>query len=107
MKANFRIVMAKEKSIPSLLGEERYAWALVAWMLGELPLHGKMDPFSWWLEAGASLELEEVLRPPVLTALAPPALGWASGGYRNKGCSGSCLKLRVGKPLGLGLQEMG
>lgn len=70
--------------------------------VGELPLHGKMDPFSWWLEAEAGLELE-VLGPSVLTVLGPPALGWTSGVCRNMGCSGSSPKLRVGKPLGLGL----
>lgn len=94
--------MVKEKPIPSLLGEGEVCLGFACLGVGELPLHGKMDPFSWWLEAEAGLELEEVLGPSVLTVLGPPALGWTSV-CRNMGCSGSSPKLRVGKPLGLGL----
>lgn len=92
----------KTHTIPARVEEGRVCLGFGCLDVGELLLHGKMNPSSWCLEAEASLELEEVLNYSS-TALGPLALGWASRGCRNVGCSGTCLKLRVGKPLGLGL----
>lgn len=67
MEANFRSNGKGKTHTTSARVGEGAVWTFGFSSVGGLLVDLNMGPSSWWLEAGASLELREVLGAPVLS----------------------------------------